>query len=196
MQEFTTAGRRWIGKVFIATSVDGFIARRDGDIAWLTEAPDHGRHAPGAAGLAEDNGYAAHMAAVDHVVMGRGTYEKVLTFDGWPYVDKTVIVLSTTTNANDERVTIARSIADVVALLDQRGARVVYVDGGATTQAFLRHGLIDSLVITRIPVLIGDGAPLFGPLPGDVHLVHRRTVAAGNGFVQSEYGVPRSASRD
>jgi dihydrofolate reductase len=183
------SGRRWIGKVFIATSLDGFIARPDGGIDWLEGNPD-AEHVPGDAGVPEDFGYADHMADVDHVVMGRGTYEKVLTFDAWPYTDRRVIVISGQLSTADERITVTRSVDETVALLAERGARGVYVDGGATIQAFLRAGLIDTIVLTRIPVLIGDGKPLFGHLPADIRLVHEGTVVAANGYVQSRYRVP------
>ncbi len=182
------ADRGWIGRVYIATSLDGFIARPDGDIDWLS-ARSSGDHAPGDAGVPDDLGYAEHMADVDHVVMGRGTYEKVLTFDGWPYRGKQVIVMSSGLSIAVERITITRSVDETVALLDERGARGVYVDGGATIQAFLRSRLIDTIVLTRIPVLIGQGRPLFGPLPADIHLVHEGTVATGHGLVQSRYRV-------
>jgi dihydrofolate reductase len=187
------AQRDWIGKVYIATSLDGFISRPDGDIDWLS-TESRGDHAPGDAGVAEDLGYAEHMADVDYVVMGRGTYEKVLTFDGWPYPDKRVIVLSTGLSSADERITVTRTVDETVALLDKREARGVYVDGGATIQAFLHAGLIDTIVLTRIPVLIGQGRPLFGPLPGDIQLVHEGTMATGHGLVQSRYRIlhPRS----
>jgi dihydrofolate reductase len=180
--------RRWIGKVFIATSLDGFIARPDDDIDWLQGQPA-ADHAPGDGGVPEDLGYAEHMADVDHVVMGRGTYAKVLTFGGWPYPDQKVIVLSSGLAADDERVTVIRSLEETVALLDARGAKGVYVDGGATIRAFLRAGLIDTIVLTRVPVLIGQGRPLFGTLDADVHLVHEGTVASDGGYVQSRYRV-------
>ena len=182
------ADRGWIGKVYIATSLDGFIARLDGDIDWLSTA-SRGDHAPGDAGVPDDLGYAEHMADVDHVVMGRGTYEKVLTFDGWPYPGTRVIVMSSGLSNADERITITRSVDETVALLDERGARGVYIDGGVTIQAFLGAGLIDTVVLTRIPVLIGEGRPLFGPLPADIQLVHEGTFATGHGLVQSRYRV-------
>ncbi len=184
-------GRTWSGKVFIATSLDGFIARPDRSIDWLTDAPSRSDHAPGDPDLPEDHGYAAHMARVDHVVMGRGTYEKVLTFGAWPYTGHRVIVMSRTLDTTDERITIAPSLERAVAILDQRGSRGAYVDGGQTIQTFLGHGLIDELVVTRIPVLIGHGLPLFGPLTEDVHLIHEGTVTTGGGFVQSRYRVRR-----
>lgn len=183
--------RRWTGQVFIGTSLDGFIARPDGDIDWLTAEAAPGDHAPGSPNLPDDHGYAAHMASVDHVVMGRGTYEKVLTFGGWPYPDHQVVVISTTLETDDDRIAIVRSVEEAVRVLDERGARGVYVDGGRTIQAFLRQGLIDELVLTRLPVLIGQGLSLFGPLPNDVHLVHQGTVATDGGFVQSRYRVRR-----
>ena len=181
-------GRRWIGKVFIATSLDGFIARPDGDIDWLEGSPD-AEHAPGDAGVPVDFGYADHMADVDHVVMGRGTYEKVLTFDSWPYTDRRVIIISGQLATADDRITVTRSVDETVALLEERGARGVYVDGGVTIQAFLRAGLIDTMVLTRIPVLLGQGRPLFGLLPTDVRLVHEGTLTGANGYVQSRYRV-------
>ena len=177
-----------MGKVFIAASLDGFIARSNGEIDWLSGRPDTG-HAPGEAGIPEDFGYAEHMADVDHVVMGRGTYEKVLTFDAWPYRGIDVIVISSRVETSDDRVTVVRSIDQCVALLDERRARAVYVDGGATIQAFLREGLVDTIVLTRIPVLIGEGRPLFGPVDEEIHVVHEGTVAASNGYVQSRYRV-------
>ena len=181
--------RRWTGKVFIATSLDGFIARPDGELDFLSSDPAAGQHAPGHPELPEDFGYAEHMAGVGHVVMGRGTYEKVLTFDHWPYPDKRVIVISRTAETGAENITIVRSLDEAVARLEDEGAQGVYVDGGATVRAFLAAGLIDSIVLTRVPFLIGQGIPLFGDLGGDVQLIHEGTVASGNGFVQSRYRV-------
>ena len=181
--------RSWKARVFIATSLDGFIARPDGSIDWLTDRLPQSGHAPGDPDLPEDHGYATHMATVDHIVMGRGTYEKVLTFGGWPYSDHRAIVISSVLQTADERITVARSIESVVSILHERGSKGVYVDGGQTIQTFLRHGLIDELVVTRIPVLIGHGLPLFGPLSRDVQLIHEGTVSTSGGFVQSRYRV-------
>ena len=184
--------RNWTGRVFIGVSLDGFIARPNGDIDWLEDASTAGDHAPGDPDLPEDHGYAAHMASVDHVVMGRATYEKMLTLGGWPFSEHQVVVISTMLETDDDRITIVPSVDAAVRLLDERGSRGVYVDGGRTIQAFLREGLIDELVITRLPILIGEGLPLFGPLPQDVHLIHQGTVATGgSGFVQSRYRVRR-----
>lgn len=172
--------------VFIATSLDGFIAREDGAIDWLP-APEGG---------GEDYGYTELMRTVDALVMGRNTYELVQTFGSWPYGRKPVVVLSS------RRVDLpapsegtAEWMADppdvVVRRLAERGMKRLYVDGGKTIQGFLRAGLITDLVITRIPVLIGTGIPLFGPLASDVRLQHTGTASYPSGLVQSRYEVVR-----
>lgn len=176
--------------VFIAASLDGFIAREDGDIDWLG-AGDDAASDPG-----EDYGYAAFFATVDAIVMGRGTFEKVLTFGAWPYEATHVVVLSSRPLEIPERLaeTVEASAAaprDVLAQLASRGHRHVYVDGGRTIQGFLSSGLLDRMIVTRIPVLLGSGRPLFGPLPQDVRLRHVRTRDFTTGLVQSEYEVIR-----
>jgi dihydrofolate reductase len=168
--------------VFVGTSVDGFIARLDGRLDWL---PDGG---------GEPHGYDEFIATVDAIVIGRNTFEIVLGFDAWPYGDKRVVVLSS--RPVDLSVALARggavehtggSPAEVVAHLTASGAHHLYVDGGITIQRFLRAGLIDRMVITRVPVLIGDGIPLFGSLPHDIPLHHVSTRTFPSGLVQSEY---------
>ncbi|MFO1183291.1 MAG: dihydrofolate reductase family protein [Bauldia sp.] len=173
------------GHVFIAASVDGFIARSDGDIAWLD------RYAPGM----EDHGYDAFMAGIDGLVMGRGTFEKVLTFGGWPFA-KPVTVLSDTLREKDLRGDLAGKVRvsalaprEAMAKFAADGWRRVYVDGGKVIQSFLREGLIADMTVTRIPVLLGDGIPLFGSLPADVALRHVATRAFPSGLVQSTYAI-------
>ncbi len=167
--------------VFVATSVDGFIARRNGDLDFLD------------AGGNEPHGYDEFMATVDALVIGRNTFDAVLAFDPWPYGRKPVFVLSTRAlppappGAVVERM--SGTPAEIVSLLDARGIRHIYVDGGITIQRFLRAGLIQRLVVTRVPVLIGTGIPLFGPLPRDITLTHVRTQQYASGLVQSEYAV-------
>ncbi|ODN69869.1 dihydrofolate reductase family protein [Methylobrevis pamukkalensis] len=175
------------GHVFIATSLDGYIARPDGRLDWLPDPAD----------LAEDHGFDAFMASVDGVVMGRGTFEAVQGFDPWPYV-KPMIVLSQSLEAVPERladdVEISRQAPEeLMARLAARGWRRVYVDGGAVIRSFLGAGLIDDLLITRIPVLIGAGRPLFGPLAADIPLAHIGTTAYPSGLVGSRYKVLRPA---
>jgi dihydrofolate reductase len=174
--------------VFVATSLDGFIAREDGSLDWLPQAP-------------EEHGYVEFMAGVDVVVMGRMTYETVLGFDAWPYVGKRVVVLSSrplAPSAQEGAVfeTMSGAPADVVMRLAERGLRHAYVDGGITVQRFLAAGLIQRLTITHIPVLLGSGIPLFGAVPRDIRLDHVATRSYASGMVQSEYTVasPPSAS--
>lgn len=166
--------------VFIATSLDGYIARTNGGLDWLP--PDGG----------EPHGYAEFMADVDAIVIGRKTFETVLAFDAWPYGNKPVVVLSTTLGeANVPRGAVCEVMAgtphEIVARLTQRGFHHLYVDGGVTVTAFLKAGLIQHLIITRIPVLLGSGIPLFGYLPHDIRLEHAATRSYPSGIVQSEY---------
>lgn len=179
-----------LATVYIATTLDGFIARDNGDLDWLPGA--------GEAFEGEDYGYGAFMKTVDALIMGRKTYEKVLTFDRWLY-DKPVIVLA---NSPIEIPSHARDVeqmsgtpAEVAARLSARGIHHVYVDGGVTIQRFLAAGAVQRLILTRVPVLIGQGIPLFGALPHDVVLHHAETHSYPNGLVQSIYDVVRQPAR-
>ena len=168
--------------VFVGTSLDGFIARENGCLDFLEMASD------------EDNGYEAFLESVDAVVLGRKTYETVSAYHQWPYVEKLVVVLSTTLRGargpeGSRCEFINGSPAEVLSRLAQRGTQHVYVDGGGTIQRFLREGLVHDITINRGPVLIGAGVPLFGSLFRDVRLQHVRTRTFPSGFVQSEYRV-------
>lgn len=174
-----------MASVFVGTSLDGFIARPNGDLDWLTGEGDGGEH-----------GYNEFIADIDVIVMGRKTFEKVLTFDAWYYGKKRVVVLSSRPvdlSAARARGGIVEQMAgpsaEIVSKLAAGGARHLYVDGGITIQEFLRAGLIQRVIITRVPVLIGDGIPLFGPLPRDIRLHHVATRTYPGGAVQSEYHV-------
>jgi dihydrofolate reductase len=174
--------------VFIATSLDGFIAREDGGIDWLN-SPDGA--APG-----EDYGYRALFDSVDAVVMGRNTYELVQSFGlkEWPYGTKPVVVLTNRPLEIPESIaatveTMSGSPDAVVERLAARGLKHLYVDGGSTIQNFLAEGQIQRLILSRIPVLIGRGIPLFGPVPHDIRLRHVETRSFSSGLVQSEYEV-------
>ena len=167
--------------VFIGTSVDGFIARKNDDLDFLPE-------------VCEPHGYTEFIASVDAIVIGRKSFEKVLTFGSWPYGEKHVVVLSS--RPVDLSVVrggvveqTAGEPAEIVAQLAARGIHNLYIDGGVTIQRFLRAGMIQRLIITRVPVLIGEGVPLFGALPHDVRLRHIATRHYPSGLVQSEYEV-------
>lgn len=182
--------RRWRARVFVGVSLDGYIARRDSDLDWLTDPPSGIDHADVTSSPPALD-YDTFIADVDHVVMGRGTYEKVLTFGVWPYGGRAVVVLSTTlTPGADPRVTVAADLGEVLALLDRRGAADVYVDGGQVVQSFLRAGLVDELTVSHAPVLLGDGLPLFGALDHDVRL-RLRGAHAGGGMTHATYDVVR-----
>lgn len=167
--------------VFVGTSLDGFIAREDGSLDFLD------------AGGNEPHGYDEFVATVDAIVVGRHTLETVLGFGGWAYGEKRVFVLSSRplpplpAGAIVER--LAGEPEAVVAELEARGVRHAYVDGGITIQRFLRAGLIQRIIISRVPVLIGAGIPLFGHLPRDIALRHVATRHFAGGLVQSEYEV-------
>lgn len=173
--------------VFIATSLDGYIARPDGGLDWLDRA---NRQVPSG----EDFGYHNFMASVDVLVMGSNTFEKVLAFDEWPYDTKPVVVLSRRQLSLPSSVPATVSVTPepppvLVNRLASEGAQHLYVDGGQVIQSFLRAGLIDTITITLIPVLIGAGKPLFGLLEADIELTHLATHTYPCGFVQNQYRV-------
>jgi dihydrofolate reductase len=170
--------------VFVGTSVDGFIARPDGALDFLPP------------GGGEPHGYDEFIASVDALVIGRKTFEAVLLFEAWPYGRKRVVVLSgRPVDLSAVRGGVVEQMAgppaEIVSKLGARGIHHLYVDGGITIQRFLRAGLVDRLVITRVPVLIGEGIPLFGSLPRDIRLRHVSTRHFPSGLVQSEYHVER-----
>jgi dihydrofolate reductase len=176
------------GSVFLGMSVDGFIARQDGDISWLTGDADVGGAPDDGAG--GDFGFGAFVSGIDALVMGRATYEVIAPLDDWPYQAKPVHVLSTTLGTGDDaRIVVHRSFEEAAAALTEAGYRRVYVDGGRTVHAFLAAGLISDLTLTRVPVLIGTGQTPFGELPADVALEHQRTEVFPGGMVQSTYRV-------
>ena len=168
--------------VFVGTSLDGFMARRNGEYDFL---PADG---------GEPHGYNEFIATVDALVIGRKTFEIVLALPEWPYGNRQVIVLSNrpldfSTVRGGRVEQMSGPPAEIIARLAARGVKHVYVDGGLTVQGFLRAGSVQRITITRVPVLIGDGIPLFGSLPHDVQLRHMATQAYASGLVKSEYEV-------
>jgi dihydrofolate reductase len=171
------------GHVFIATSLDGFIARENGDIGWLLERDDP----------SEDHGYDAFIETIDVILMGRGSYEGIRDVRPWPYTRPVLVLSRSLTNAE-----VAQDVAGKVrfsdkspeqamSMLEAEGSRRVYVDGGLVIQSFLRAGLIADMVITRVPVLLGQGRGLFGAIPRDIPLVHEHSRSFPSGLVQSRY---------
>ena len=168
--------------VFVGTSLDGFIARHNGKYDFLEDAGG------------EPHGYDEFIATVDALVIGRKTFETVLAFPEWPYGSRQVVVLSSRpldlSAVRGRRVEqMSGDPKEIVSQLSSRGFKHAYIDGGVTAQGFLRAGLIQRITITRVPVLIGDGIPLFGSLPHDVKLRHVATQTYKSGLVKSEYEV-------
>ena len=169
--------------VYIATSLDGFIARKDGGLDWLPPGSDS----------SEDYGYAEFMSPVDAIVMGRNSFEKVLTFGEWRYDKKVIVLTSRDLSLPPELANKVEALhlspRELIHEMDIRGAKGIYLDGGVTIQRFLREGLVDEMTITIIPILIGEGLPLFGSLEKDVKLELIKSQSFKNGFVQNRYKV-------
>ncbi len=167
--------------IYIAVSLDGFIARENGDIDWLTKYESNEIF----------ESFKEFMNSIDAVVIGRGTYEKVLSFSDWPYTKK-VYLLSTTIKTIPDRLKenvnlISMPPREVINYLSNRNFSNLYIDGGKTIQNFLKEDLIDEMIITKVPVIIGDGIPLFGYLEKDINLQHLETTVYSNGLVKSYY---------
>lgn len=182
--------------VYIATSVDGFIARKDGSIDWL-ETSGHPEKGTGPGDFVD---FASYMATVDCIIMGRKCMEVISSFnlspEQWPYGTTRIIVLSRTVTTPPANLAgkvelYSGSIPELMHKLAYEGHKHAYIDGGATIQSFLRLELIDEMTITRIPVLLGEGIPLFGPTKADIQLESAAAIACPNDFVQLRYVVRR-----
>lgn len=168
--------------VYVATSLDGFIATKDGELDWLFEIPNP---------EASDYGFGKFISGMDAIIMGRNTFEKILTFEQWPY-QKPVFVLSHRLQKIPETLSgkaeiLGENPKDLVAQLQERGYTNLYVDGGGVIQSFLEEDLIDEMIITRVPILLGDGFPLFGKLSQTLKFRHYKTQIYNNTLVQSYY---------
>ena len=144
--------------VYIATSLDGFIADSSGGLDWL-ELPNLEQ---------TDYGYAEFISRIDALLIGHKTFEQVLTFDAWPY-DKPVFVLSRNLTALPDEVIgkaelVSGEPAAILEKLAEKGHNSLYIDGGRAVQSFLHEDLVDELIVSRIPVPLGGGVPLFGKL--------------------------------
>jgi dihydrofolate reductase len=168
--------------VYVATSLDGFIATSDGGVDWLMEIPNPNE---------SDYGFAEFMSGIDALVMGRNTFETVLSFGSWPY-NKPVFVLSETLTEVPDSVTdkaeiIGGSLGTVLSRLRERGYLNLYVDGGRVIQSFLAEDLVDELIITRVPILLGEGIPLFGRLTRRLKFEHKKTELLNQTLSKSHY---------
>lgn len=169
--------------VYIATSLDGFIATPDGGVAWLDDIPNPDQ---------SDFGYGEFIKRVDAVLMGRNSFEKVLSFGTWPY-EKLVFVLSNRLKhvpddlVDNVEIVSGNDLKTLVGQLDKRGYHNLYIDGGRTIQSFLAEDMIDEMIITRVPVLLGDGIPLFDKLINKLQFRHNKTELFNNMLVKSAY---------
>lgn len=169
--------------VFIATSIDGYIAKKNNDIDWLTQfTPPTGEDED------KDCGFSKFFSSVDALVMGRNTYNVVSHFDPWPYEGKRVIVLSSTlTSVCKQAELFNGDITQLIKELHDDGVKHIYVDGGATISQFMNIGLIDQLIISLIPVVLGSGIPLFSKIVDDKWFRLDSSQVFSNGLVQLRY---------
>lgn len=175
------------GAVFIATSVDGYIARKDGTLDWLEDIQ-------ASIPEGEDCGFIKFLASVDALVMGRKTFEQVLSFGEWAYGKTPVIVLSHHKLEIPEDLVetvscSAETPMEILQRLEREGAKKIYIDGGAVIQSFLNDGLINEMTITQVPVAIGEGIPLFKGHKKDIKLNLLHSKIYDFGFVQTTYCV-------
>ncbi|MEJ2002418.1 MAG: dihydrofolate reductase family protein [Maritimibacter sp.] len=173
------------GHIFMAMSLDGYVAREDFSLDWLMKQKTDG----------EDHGYEAFMDSVDGLVMGSGSFRTALTFDAWPY-EKPVVVLSKTLKPEDvpedlrDKVSIsALAPLPLMASLSEQGWKRAYIDGGKVIQSFMREGLIADMTVTVVPILIGAGKRMFGALNADIDLQLLETKSFPSGLVTSRYKV-------
>lgn len=168
--------------VYIATSIDGYIATSDGGIEWLDELPNPDN---------SDYGYSEFIKNIDALIMGRKTFEKVCTFEEWPYKEKVFVLSTTLTEVPPELVGkiafISGTPAEIISNVNSQGFNNLYIDGGLVVQSFLAADLIDELIITKIPILLGSGIPLFGHLDKPLKLRLKSTKVYDDALVKSRY---------
>lgn len=168
--------------IYIAESLDGYIAKEDRDIEWLNEIPNPEK---------SDYGFSEFMNKIDALIMGRNTFEKVLSFNTWPY-NKPVFIFSNTLNKIPDELKGKCEIVngdpkDILEDLINKNYLNIYIDGGKTIQSFLKEDLIDEMIITKIPILLGKGIKLFGSIPEILKFTHFNTMVYNNSLVQIHY---------
>lgn len=168
--------------VYIATSLDSYIADKNGGIDWLMNIPNPDR---------SDYGFNDFMQKIDALVMGKNTFQTVLSLGEWPY-NKKVFILSNTLNSipdhlKEKAEIISGKPKEINDYLAERGYKNLYIDGGKVIQSFLEEDLIDEIIITRIPVILGDGIPLFGKLEKPINFSEVRTEVLSKLLVKTYY---------
>lgn len=168
--------------VYSATSIDGYIAREDGSIDWLMDIPNPSD---------SDYGYSDFIKRVDGIIMGRNTFQTAIGFNEWPYL-KPVFILTNTLkqipkNLSGKVEIVTGELTAIIDKLKLRGFHNLYVDGGKTIQSFLQMDMIDELIITRIPLVLGSGIPLFSKNIKELKFEHVKTDVYNNILVKSHY---------
>jgi len=168
--------------VYIATSIDGYIAREDGSIDWLMELPNPDK---------SDYGFSIFLKRIDGIIIGRKSFETVVGFNEWPY-PKPVFVLSNSLDKLPEgfsgKAEIVRGeLQRIIESLRDKRINNLYIDGGKTIQSFLKEDLIDEMIITRIPILLGSGIPLFDKNNAELVFEHVETQVYNNMLVRTKY---------
>jgi dihydrofolate reductase len=150
-------------KLFIASSLDGHIAKEDGSVDWLPENVD--------------SGYGSFYSSIDTILMGKKTYEQILTFGKYPYKDKTSYVFTRNTNKQkDENVEFTSDVEEFVEkLISSSGKDIWLVGGSDIASTFLNHKLVDELILSVIPVVLGKGIPLFNNIKEEIKLELTKT---------------------
>ena len=180
---------------FIAASADGYIATSDGGVEWLEGAgcPESGNGASFG-----DGGFAEYIASVDCMIMGRNCMEKLASFNltpnQWPYPDIPIFALSKSVRKTPENLAgkvdlYSGDIPDLIAMLESDGHTHAYIDGGATITSFIELGFLDEICVTQVPILLGEGFPLFGALGTTVKLSDAQATVFSNDFVQWKYKI-------
>jgi len=170
--------------VYIATSIDGYIAREDHSIDWLMDLPNPDK---------SDYGFSEFLDRLDGIIMGRKTFEIVMGFKQWPYAKPVpIFVLSNSLLALPEKVLgkaelVTGELKEILKSLKKREINNLYIDGGKTVQSFLKEDLIDEMTITRIPILLGSGIPLFDNNSLELRFEHVETKVFNNMLVRSKY---------
>jgi dihydrofolate reductase len=168
--------------VYIATSLDGYIAKKDGNLDWLTKVPNPDD---------SDFGFSEFIKRIDCIIMGRKTFEVIVGFDDWIYT-KPVFVLSNIlkeipTGYENKVEILNGELKNILKLLNERNFNNMYIDGGKTIQSFLKENLIDEIIITRIPVILGNGISLFAEMDLEINFEHIETEIYNNSLVKSRY---------
>jgi dihydrofolate reductase len=169
--------------LYIAMSLDGYIAKKDDNIDFLSIVET----------LNEDFGYSDFLQNIDTVIWGRKTFDKVLSFgNGVPHKDKKVYVISTIKKGKEDHVEYSNNVIDLIKSLKRNEGKDIYCDGGAEVVfELLNNHLFDRIIVSVIPHLLGDGIRLFKDKNIEQHLQFKRSISYPSGLVQLWYDIKK-----